>query len=77
MKSVVTRDFRRLFEALPPHVKSRARSTYALWKDDSKHPGVQFKRVHPSKSIYSVRVGTGSRLDQRWRQRDSRRSIVS
>lgn len=61
MKSVVTRDFRRLFAALPSPVQRRARNAYALWKDDSGHAGLQFKRVHPSEPIYSVRVGIGWR----------------
>lgn len=57
MRSHVTAAFRRLFENLPIEVRRRARQTYLLWKEDPTHPGVQFKRVHPRRHIYSVRIG--------------------
>lgn len=61
MRSRVTAKFRRLFAALPDDVRDRARQSYRLWKADTAHPGVQFKRVHPRQPIYSVRIGIGWR----------------
>ena len=61
MKSHVTPEFRRLFAALPADVKERARRSYLRRKENPAHPGVQFKRVHSSQSIYSVRIGIGWR----------------
>jgi hypothetical protein len=34
---------------------------YKLWKEDSAHPGLQFKRVGKRMPVYSVRVGIGWR----------------
>ena len=61
MKSHLTKRFRRLFEALPKEVQARARESYRLWKGDPRHPGLQFKKVHPRRPIYAVRVGIGWR----------------
>ncbi len=61
MRSYVTDGFRKLFAELPPHIRSRARAGYRLWAEDPGHPGLQFKRVHPSRPIYSVRIGIGWR----------------
>ena len=57
MKSHVTAEFRRQFSELPDEVRQRARRSYLLWRENPGHPGVQFKRVHPRKPIYSVRIG--------------------
>ncbi|MEE8138546.1 MAG: hypothetical protein V3R89_08620 [Thermoanaerobaculia bacterium] len=61
MRSHLTEEFRRLFGRLPSHVQQLARDSYSLWKDNPGHPGLQFKRVHPRKPIYSIRVGIGWR----------------
>ena len=61
MRSHLTPEFRRLFSRLPSHVKQLARGSYDLWKVSPGHPGLQFKRVHPSKPIYSIRIGIGWR----------------
>ena len=57
MRSYVTNGFRKLFAELPPHIRSRARTGYQLWAEHPGHPSLQFKRVHSSRSIYSVRIG--------------------
>jgi hypothetical protein len=57
LKSHVTAKFRRLFQDLPGEVRQRARESYLIWKENPAHPSLQFKRVHPSQPIYSVRVG--------------------
>ena len=62
MRSYVTNGFRKLFAELPPHIRSRARTGYRLWAEHPGHPSLQFKRVHPSRPIYSVRIGIGWRV---------------
>ena len=57
MRSYVTNGFRKLFVELPPYIRSRARTGYRLWAEHPGHPSLQFKRVHPSRPIYSVRIG--------------------
>lgn len=57
MKSHVTERFLKAFGELPSHVQRKARAAYQLFKQDPHHPSLRLKRVHPTKSIYSVRIG--------------------
>jgi len=57
MKSHLTERFRKAFAKLPSHVQRQARAAYQLFKQDPHHPSLRFKRVHPTKPIYSVRIG--------------------
>jgi hypothetical protein len=56
MRSRTTERFRRAFEHLPEQVQRQARKTYKLFVQDPHHPSIRFKRVHPNRPIYSVRV---------------------
>ncbi len=57
MTSETTEVFRNRLRELPNEVRALARRTYARWQSDSHHPSLQFKRVHASEPIYSVRIG--------------------
>ena len=61
MNSYLTEDFFACFRRLPHNVKEKARKNYRLWRQNPNHPSLQFKRVHPTEPIYSVRVGIGWR----------------
>jgi hypothetical protein len=61
MKSRITRRFRQLFAALPSHVQRQAREAYRLFLHNPAHPGLHFKQVHKTPTIYSARVGIGYR----------------
>jgi hypothetical protein len=61
MRSVTTVRFRKAFSNLPDHIKESTRKAYALWKENPKHPGLQFKQVHKTQAIYSVRVSLSYR----------------
>lgn len=61
MKSSVTKEFRELFNQLPIEVQQQARRAYALWRIDSYHNSLQFKRVSQRQPIYSARIGSGYR----------------
>ena len=61
MRSYVTNGFRKLFDDLPSHIRGRARASYQLWAEEPGHPSLQFKRVHSSRPVYSVRIGIGWR----------------
>jgi len=61
MRARATKRFRRCFEALPQHVRDRARRAFTLWRADPGHPSLRFKRVHTTHRVYSVRVGRGWR----------------
>ena len=61
MTSHTTARFRAALAGLPEHVRRQARVAYALFQQNPRHPGLHFKQVHPSRPIYSVRVGLGYR----------------
>ena len=61
MNSRTTQHFRKALAALPEDVRARARLAYRLFAADPWHSALQFKQVHPSEPIYSVRVGLGYR----------------
>jgi hypothetical protein len=55
--SRTTERFRRTFQQLPQQVQQQARAAYQLFRHDPAHPSLRFKPVHPSKPIFSARVG--------------------
>lgn len=57
MRSVATRRFWELFRALPPEVQRLAVKNYRLWRRDSRHPSLRFRRLQGSEDRFSVRVG--------------------
>ncbi len=57
MKSFVTNDFIELYNKLPKSIKNLVRKSYKLWKVNHNHPSLQFKRIHKTESIWSVRIG--------------------
>ena len=56
MNSVTTERFRKAYSTLPDHIKEQAIKTYRTWKKNPYHPGIQFKQIHKSEPIYSVRI---------------------
>jgi hypothetical protein len=61
VRSRVNERFRKAFDALPEEIQRRAREAYARWHDNPAHPALQFKKVHDTKPIYSVRIALGWR----------------
>ena len=61
MISHTTEKFWKAFEKLPRHVQDQAREAYTLWQKESYHPSLQFKLIHKTRQIYSVRIGIGWR----------------
>jgi len=55
--SHVTPDFRSLYRNLPGSVRRQARQAFGLFARDPHHPGLRFRKVHPTRPIYSARVG--------------------
>lgn len=56
MNSIVTPQFLKLYGALPEVVRQQARQAYALFQQDPHHPSLRFRRVHPTRPIFSARV---------------------
>ena len=61
MKSFTSRRFREMYANLPDRIRLQARRAYGLFRDDSSHPGLAFKKVDVENNIYSVRIGLGYR----------------
>ena len=61
MISELNDDFVKCFSRLPDRVKRSAKKSYKLWKQNPYHPSLDFKIVHPTKPIYSVRISIGWR----------------
>jgi mRNA-degrading endonuclease RelE of RelBE toxin-antitoxin system len=61
VRSHATERFWKAFEKLPSHIQRKARESYQLWKQNPNHPSLQYKSIHASKPIYSVRIGIGWR----------------
>jgi len=61
LNSVTTERFRRALQDLPVAVQQRARRAYATFRQDPRHPSLRFKQVHPTRPIYSARIGLGYR----------------
>ena len=57
MISRTTKRFRKLLAELPLHVRKRAREAYATWMCDPRHASLQFKQIHPTRPIFSARIG--------------------
>ncbi len=50
-----------MLATLPANVRRQARSAYRLFAENPNHPGLQFKKVHDTKPIYSVRISENYR----------------
>lgn len=61
MKSRTTKRFREAFSNLPVHIQKLSELAYKKWKSDPVHPGLQFKKIHQKKPVYSVRICLGYR----------------
>lgn len=56
MRSRTNERFRKAFDSLPEDVRRRAREAYARWQENPAHPALQYKKVHDTQPIYSVRI---------------------
>jgi len=61
VNSYLTDDFIKQFGKLPERIQIRSRQAYRQWKENPYDPKFQFKKVHSTKPIYSVRVNIGWR----------------
>lgn len=61
MKSRATPRFWAAYAALPEEIRTRVKNAYARFQEDPSHPSLQFKKVHDTEPIYSVRVTLGYR----------------
>lgn len=62
MRSIVTEEFRSLYDELPAHVQRKANSAYVLFATKPDHPSLHLKKVQGTASVYSARVGRQYRV---------------
>jgi len=56
MESKTTQAFWKCFDRLPDNIQLNAKKSYTLWRDNPKHPGVNFKRVSKKQPVFSARI---------------------
>ena len=56
MTSRTTPRFWAAYRDLPADVQGAAQKAYRLFRENPKHPSLQFKQVHDRDPVYSVRV---------------------
>ena len=61
MTSRATPRFWAAYHELPLEIRGAARKAYRLFRENTRHPSLQFKKVHDRDPIYSVRVTLGYR----------------
>jgi hypothetical protein len=61
LRSRTTEAFRESLDRLDAAIRRRARAAFARFQVDPRHPGLRFKKVHPERPIYSVRISRNHR----------------
>ena len=56
-----------MFSELPAEVQRQARRAYRIFQQNPNQPSLRFKPVHPTRPIYSVRIGAGYRAVGSWK----------
>lgn len=56
MNSRTTDRFWKCYSELPESVKKEAKKAYQQFKKDPYYPGLNFKRIHSSRPIFSLRI---------------------
>lgn len=57
ISSRINAQFRKAFQKLPKEVQKPAKQTYRRWKQNPYQATLEFKPVHLTKPVYSVRIG--------------------
>ena len=61
MNSRTTRRFRQMLSELPVNIRRQAKRAYRLFRENSRHPSLQFKKVHNTDPIYAARININYR----------------
>ncbi|MEQ8209830.1 MAG: hypothetical protein RH917_08350 [Lacipirellulaceae bacterium] len=62
MKHFALPRFWRLYHQLPPEIQKLADKNFALLKENSSHPSLQFKKITGKHELWSARVGLNYRV---------------
>ena len=72
MNSRTTKRFRQMLAKLPSNIRQQAKGAYRLFRENSHHPSLQFKKVHDTEPIYAVRINQDLRKRDLGRKRPLR-----
>ena len=61
MKSKTTDQFWKCHEELPANIKEQAKDAFQTFLEDPHHPSLNFKRIHSTRRIFSVRISLAYR----------------
>lgn len=61
VKHIKSDKFRKLFDALPKAIQTKANKQFKLLKADSKHPSLRFKKISSEENLWSARVDANYR----------------
>ena len=61
IESRTTKQFWRLFSALPLDIQRDAKRAYRLFQNNPAHPSLKFKKLEGEDDVYSARMGLGYR----------------
>jgi len=56
VRSRATPRFWAAYRDLPPDTQNLARKAYRLFRENPRHPSLQFKKVHAREPVYAARV---------------------
>ena len=56
MISKTTQRFREALSKLPTNIREQAAKAYRLFRANSQHPSLRFKKIHATDPIFSVRI---------------------
>ena len=57
MTSKATRRFWKLYHELPEHIQRLAVKNYQFWRENPRHPSLDFKKLAGQGERFSIRVG--------------------
>lgn len=62
MNTYTTRSFRDELALLPADIQKRPRAAYLRFRSNPQHPGLEFKKVHRTRPIYSAGINDDYRV---------------
>ncbi|MCI0332410.1 MAG: hypothetical protein L0228_04210 [Planctomycetes bacterium] len=62
MNSHTTQSFRDALALLPTNIQKRARAADRRFRTNPRHSGLQFKKVHNTRPVYSARINDDYRV---------------
>ena len=62
MNSRTTKRFRQMLSELLTNIRRQAKEAYRLFRENSRHPSLRFKKVHNTDPIYAAHININYRV---------------